>query len=77
AARRPLLAVAVVNAQLPFMPGSALVPDDLFDFVLDAPGCSHAVFAPPNAAIGWADYAIGLHAASLVQDGGTLQIGIG
>ena len=77
AAGRPLLAVAMVNTQMPFMPGSAVAPDNVFDFVLDAPGCSHAVFAPPNAAIGWADYAIGLHAASLVQDGGTLQIGIG
>ncbi|WP_310384266.1 acetyl-CoA hydrolase/transferase C-terminal domain-containing protein [Roseateles sp.] len=74
---RPLLAVAMVNHDLPFMPGSAVAPAHLFDLVLDGPGCSHTVFAPPNAAITWADYAIGLHAASLVVDGGTLQIGIG
>ncbi|MBT9493774.1 MAG: acetyl-CoA hydrolase [Paucibacter sp.] len=74
---RPLLAVAMVNPQMPFMPGSAVAAPGLFDLVLDGPGCSHTVFAPPNAAISWADYAIGLHAASLVKDGGTLQIGIG
>jgi acyl-CoA hydrolase len=74
---RPLLAVAMVNRELPFMPGSAVALPELFDLVLDGPGCTHQVFAPPNASISWADYAIGLHAASLVQDGGTLQIGIG
>jgi acyl-CoA hydrolase len=35
------------------------------------------VFAPPNAKVSAADYAIGLHSSSLVADGGTLQIGIG
>ncbi|MDC8773133.1 acetyl-CoA hydrolase/transferase C-terminal domain-containing protein [Roseateles albus] len=74
---RPLLAVAMVNHELPFMPGNAVASPDLFGLVLDGPGCSHTIFAPPNAAISWADYAIGLHAASLVPDGGTLQIGIG
>jgi acyl-CoA hydrolase len=76
-AGRPLLVVGMVNEQLPFMPGPAVVPEGFFDLMLDAPGCSHTIFAPPNAAISWADYAIGLHAASLVPDGGTLQIGIG
>ena len=33
--------------------------------------------APPNNKVSAADYAIGLHASSLVADGGTLQIGIG
>ena len=35
------------------------------------------MFAPPSEPINDAKYAIGLHAASLVRDGGTLQIGIG
>jgi acyl-CoA hydrolase len=38
---------------------------------------THALFAPPNNKVSAADYAIGLHASSLVVDGGTLQIGIG
>ena len=77
AKQQPLMAVAMVNRQLPFMTGHAQVAPELFDLIVDAPGCSHALFAPPNASISWADYAIGLHAASLVRDGGTLQIGIG
>jgi acyl-CoA hydrolase len=74
---RPLLAVAAINRQLPFMPGDAEAPAGCYDLVIDEPACSHTLFAPPNAAIGWADHAIGLHASSLVTDGGTLQIGIG
>ena len=35
------------------------------------------MFAPPNNKVNLADYAIGLHASSLVADGGTLKIGIG
>ncbi|HLO94094.1 MAG TPA: acetyl-CoA hydrolase, partial [Burkholderiaceae bacterium] len=74
--RKPLN-VLMINRQLPFMTGPALVPPGLVDLLVETPETSHQLFAPPNAAIGWADYAIGLHAASLVKDGGTLQIGIG
>ncbi|WP_271009504.1 acetyl-CoA hydrolase/transferase C-terminal domain-containing protein [Paucibacter sp. B51] len=77
AAGQPVLTVAMVNEALPFMPGPAVADARLFDLMVEGPGCSHALFAPPNAAISWADYAIGLHASSLVKDGGTLQIGIG
>jgi len=77
AAGQPLLNVAMVNEALPFMPGPAVAPPGFFDLVLEGPGCKHALFAPPNAAIAWADYAIGLHASAWVKDGGTLQIGIG
>ncbi|MGM9514386.1 acetyl-CoA hydrolase/transferase C-terminal domain-containing protein [Roseateles sp. DB2] len=74
--RKPLT-VLMINRQLPFMTGPAVVPAGLADLLVETPATSHQLFAPPNAAIGWADYAIGLHAASLVKDGGTLQIGIG
>ncbi|AYQ30241.1 MULTISPECIES: acetyl-CoA hydrolase/transferase C-terminal domain-containing protein [unclassified Polaromonas] len=74
---KPLLKVGVVNRQMPFMPNHAVAPDGFFDVVVtDAEG-THTLFAPPNNKVGTADYAIGLHAASLVADGGTLQIGIG
>lgn len=73
----PLLKVGVVNRQMPFMPNHAVAPAGFFDVVVtDAEG-THTLFAPPNNKVGTADYAIGLHAASLVADGGTLQIGIG
>jgi len=74
---RPLFKVGVINRQLPFMPGPAIAPPGFFDvLVTDAAG-THTLFAPPNGKVGTADYAIALHAASLVADGGTLQIGIG
>ncbi len=74
---KPLLKVGVVNRQMPFMPNQAVAPAGFFDVVVtDAEG-THTLFAPPNNKVGTADYAIGLHAASLVADGGTLQIGIG
>jgi hypothetical protein len=41
------------------------------------PGGHAPLFGPPNGKVSTADYAIGLHASSLVADGGTLQIGIG
>ena len=73
----PLLMVGVVNRRMPFMPNSAEVTTDFFDIVVTDPVATHELFGPPNGKVGVADYAIGLHAASLVADGGTLQIGIG
>jgi acyl-CoA hydrolase len=77
AAGQPLLTVGVINRQMPFMPNGAEVGPEFFDVVVTDPAATHAVFAPPNNKVTAADYAIGLHAASLVEDGGTLQIGIG
>jgi acyl-CoA hydrolase len=69
--------IAVINRELPFMPGSAEVSPDFFDVIVDDPAATHTLFCTPNMKVALADYAIGLHASSLVQDGGTLQIGIG
>lgn len=77
AAGQSLIAVGVVNRQMPFMPNGAEVSPDFFDVVVTDPAATHALFAPPNNKVSLADYAIGLHASSLVADGGTLQIGIG
>jgi acyl-CoA hydrolase len=73
----PLLKIAVVNRQMPFMPNGAEVAPSMFDLVVTDPAATHTLFGPPNNKVTAADYAIGLHAASLVADGGTLQIGIG
>lgn len=73
----PLLKVAVVNSKMPFMPNGAEVAPGFFDIVCTDPAATHTVFGPPNGKVSTADYAIGLHASSLVADGGTLQIGIG
>ena len=74
---RPLLKIAVINRQMPFMPNGAEVDPSIFDIVVTDPAATHTLFCPPNNKVTLADYAIGLHAASLVEDGGTLQIGIG
>jgi hypothetical protein len=69
--------VAQVNSELPFMPGPGDLAADEFSAVLDSPATDFPLFAPPSEPIPEAKYAIGLHTASLVRDGGTLQIGIG
>jgi acyl-CoA hydrolase len=77
AAGQPLMVIGVINRQMPFMPNGAEVAPDFYDVVVTDPAATHAVFGPPNSKVTAADYAIGLHASSLVEDGGTMQIGIG
>src|SRR6202166_4204178 len=69
--------IGQVNCALPFMPGVGDLPAEQFSAVLDSPATDFPLFAPPSEPITDTKYAIGLHAASLVRDGGTLQIGIG
>ena len=69
--------VGQVNSELPFMPGAGDLAADEFSAVLDSPATDFPLFAPPAEPISETRYAIGLHAAALVPDGGTLQIGIG
>ncbi|WP_407313614.1 acetyl-CoA hydrolase/transferase C-terminal domain-containing protein [Pseudomonas sp. nanlin1] len=71
-----ILVVGQVHAALPYMTGSAEVPLDTFDLLIDTPECS-TLFSTPNMPVGSQDHFIGLHASTLVRDGGTLQIGIG
>lgn len=66
-----------VNSELPFMPGVGDLPAEEFNAVLDSPETDFPLFAPPSEPINDTKYAIGLHTAGLVRDGGTLQIGIG
>ena len=69
--------VGQVNSELPFMPGQGDLAADEFSAILDSPETDFPLFAPPAEPIGDTKYAIGLHAAGLVRDGGSLQIGIG
>jgi hypothetical protein len=69
--------IGQVNSELPFMPGAGDLRGEEFSAVLDSPATDFPLFAPPSEPITDTKYAIGLHAASLVRDGGTLQIGIG
>jgi Acetyl-CoA hydrolase/transferase C-terminal domain len=69
--------VAQVNSELPFMPGAGDLPGKEFSAVLESPETEFPLFAPPSEPVTDSKYAIGLHAAGLFRDGGTLQIGIG
>src|SRR3974390_2512122 len=69
--------IGQVNSELPFMPGAGDLPGEEFSAVLDGAKVDFPLFAPPSEPISDTKYPIGLHAAGLVRDGGTLQIGIG
>jgi acyl-CoA hydrolase len=76
-ASRPCVVAGLVNRNLPFMLHDAEVGEDYFDVLVDAPRWEHPLFGVPNPAADPVDHAIGIHAAALVKDGGTLQLGIG
>ncbi|WP_433768354.1 acetyl-CoA hydrolase/transferase C-terminal domain-containing protein [Pseudomonas putida] len=71
-----ILMVGQVHNDLPYMPGDAEVGIDTFDLLIDEKDNS-TLFSTPNMPVGFQDHFIGLHASTLVRDGGTLQIGIG
>jgi len=75
-APRPYV-VGVVHPDLPFVGNEAEVAADFFDALLFDHANRHTLFALPRASIDPVEYALGLHASTLVRDGGTLQIGIG
>jgi hypothetical protein len=69
--------IGQVNSELPFMPGPGDLPGEEFSAILESPETDFPLFAPPSEPVTDTKYAIGLHTAGLVRDGGTLQIGIG
>lgn len=73
----PALIVAQANSHLPFMTGDADLDTDNIDIILDEKRFDHPLFTLPNRSVSDGDYAAAMHVASLVRDGGTLQIGIG
>jgi Acetyl-CoA hydrolase/transferase C-terminal domain len=75
--RADFIMVGQVNSELPFMTRDAEVPAETFAMTLDGPDTDFPLFAPPSEPVEAAHYAQGLHAAALVPDGGSLQLGIG
>ena len=71
-----ILIVGQVHSDLPYMPGDAEWGMGEFDYLIDEKD-STTLFSTPNMPVGLQDHFIGLHASTLVRDGGTLQIGIG
>jgi acyl-CoA hydrolase len=76
AAGATILMVGQVHNDLPYMPGDAELGIDTFDLLIDEKDHT-TLFSTPNMPVGCQDHFIGLHASTLVRDGGTLQIGIG
>ena len=76
AAGETILMVGQVHDELPYMPGDAELDMDGFDLLIDEKDRT-TLFSTPNMPVGFQDHFIGLHASTLVRDGGTLQIGIG
>lgn len=73
----PILIVGEINDNLPYMTGDADIAASEMDFLLEPARPHFELFAPPKEPVSLADYAMALHAATLIKDGGTLQIGIG
>ncbi|VVN74277.1 acetyl-CoA hydrolase/transferase C-terminal domain-containing protein [Pseudomonas fluorescens] len=76
AAGETILLLGQVHRDLPYMPGHAEIGSDAFDLLIDEEDRT-MLFSTPNMPVGLQDHFIGLHASTLVRDGGTLQIGIG
>ncbi len=71
----PTAMLAEVNPELPWLGHDAALESETFDHVLETGG--YTLFPVPSEKVGPAEHALALHAASLVRDAGTLQIGIG
>lgn len=72
-----LYSIAQIHPDLPFMANDAEVDVDAFDILVDDKRCDNTLFSTPNMPVEMTDYFVGLHASTLLKDGGTLQIGIG
>lgn len=76
-ARKPLLIIGVVHPDLPFLEAESEVDESFFNVIVDSPEVKHELFALPRTPISFEDHLIGFYASLLVEDGGTIQIGIG
>ena len=71
-----ILIVGHVHSDLPYMPGDSELGVEDFDLLIDEDERT-TLFSTPNMPVTLQDHFIGLHASTLIRDGGTLQIGIG
>ena len=76
AAGETILILGQVHSDLPYMPGDSELSIEDFDLLIDDDERT-TLFSTPNMPVNTQDHFIGLHASTLIRDGGTLQIGIG
>lgn len=74
---KPVVLVAECNRNLPFFGRDAAVPVSTFDVVLATEAPDYPLFSAPQTPINATDHLIGFYASTLLEDGGTLQVGIG
>ena len=74
---KKMVYIGEINENLPFMYGDAVYEADKFDVFLKGPQYNYRLFGPPKDAVTIKDHMIGLNISTLIQDGGTLQVGIG
>lgn len=74
--RQPIVIAGELNANLPYMPGDAEIARKDLDVILEPERPHFDLFAPPKEPVSFTDYAMALHVAPHIKDGGTLQIGI-
>jgi acyl-CoA hydrolase len=74
---KPTVFAGELNLNLPYMPGEAEIARPEFDLLLEPAAPHYDLFAPPKEPVSLADYAMALNAATLIKDGGALQVGIG
>ncbi|MFZ2469933.1 MAG: acetyl-CoA hydrolase/transferase C-terminal domain-containing protein [Parvibaculum sedimenti] len=77
AGKADFILVGEVNSELPYIGDDAEIPASTFSLMLESAATDFPLFAPPKEPVSIQDYAVGLHVARMVPDGGTLQIGIG
>ena len=76
AAGETILMLGQVHEDLPYMPGDSELSIDDFDLLIEEDERT-TLFSTPSMPVNLQDHMIGLHASTLIRDGGTLQIGIG
>ena len=76
AAGETILILGQVHGDLPYMPGDSELSIDDFDLLIDEDEHT-TLFSTPSMPVNLQDHMIGLHASTLIRDGGTLQIGSG
>lgn len=74
AAHAASVIIAEINDQMPFIGGDNLIHVSELDYIIET---SNPLYELPVGSLGATELAIGKHCASLVEDGSTLQLGIG
>ena len=72
-----IIAIGQVHDALPYMLNDAEIDAHELDLLIQQPDISTRLFSTPNMPVLRQDHFVGLHASSLIADGGLLQIGIG